>query len=330
MPDPIAEHGATAGAGLAPQPVGMDPGRQAAPPPDVDAERTEFGTEARSQFRMVLRRFVRHKLAMVSAFVLIVATLFAFLVPVFNGQKYDEQSRDRSAEPSSEHWFGTDQLGRDVFTRVMRGTTKTMQVGVLAAVFATAVGVIVGALAGYYRGWIDALLMRITDLFLSIPLIAVLIVAANRFRSEDRGFLQIAFIIAAFAWMYQARLTRSEFLALREREFVQSARALGASDRRIIVRHLLPNAIGAIIVNATLTIATAILIEATLAFLGFGISPPDVSLGSLIDAGSQAARTRWWLFYPPGIWLVLLLLCVNFLGDGLRDAIDPTKERVRA
>jgi peptide/nickel transport system permease protein len=196
--------------------------------------------------------------------------------------------------------------------------------------FSTAVGVLVGAIAGFYRGFVDAALMRFTDLFLVIPDLAVLLVVANHFRGRSGNWLAIALVITAFAWMYQARLTRSEFLALREREFVRSARALGASDVRIIWRHLLPNALGSIIVNATLTVAVAVLTESTLSFLGFGISPPDTSLGRLVSDGVSAAQTRWWLFYAPGLWLVLLLLCVSFLGDGLRDAFDPKQDRVRA
>jgi peptide/nickel transport system permease protein len=267
---------------------------------------------------------------MVALVVLALMVLASVLAPRYYDYRFDQLTPDRSRAPSATHWFGTDELGKDTYAKVMRGATKSLQVGLLVAIFATIVGVVVGALAGFYRGWLDAVLMRITDLFLTIPLLAVLLVVANRFRGQSGNWLSIALVITAFAWMYQARLTRSEFLGLREREFVLSARALGASDARIIVRHLLPNAIGSIIVNATLTVATAILIESTLSFLGFGVAPPDTSLGRLVADGAQAARTRWWLFYTPGFWLVGLLLCVNFIGDGLRDAFDPTQERVRA
>jgi peptide/nickel transport system permease protein len=296
----------------------------------VEEELVEFGVVARSQSRIVLRRFLRHRVAMIALVVLVLMTLAAFLAPHYYKYSYTQLTPDLSKAPSTTHWFGTDELGKDTYAKVMRGATKSLEVGLLVALFSTAVGVLVGAIAGFYRGFVDAALMRFTDLFLVIPDLAVLLVVANHFRGRSGNWLAIALVITAFAWMYQARLTRSEFLALREREFVRSARALGASDVRIIWRHLLPNALGSIIVNATLTVAVAVLTESTLSFLGFGISPPDTSLGRLVSDGVSAAQTRWWLFYAPGLWLVLLLLCVSFLGDGLRDAFDPKQDRVRA
>jgi len=285
--------------------------------------------DARGQVRLVAGRFFRHRVAMVALVVLFVLAVASLFGSSLAGYDYDELTPDRSEAPSGEHWFGTDELGRDVFAKTMRGAEKSLQVGLLVALFSTLVGVTIGALAGYYRGLLDALLMRLTDLFLTIPALAVLLVLANRFRGQSGNWISIALVIAAFAWMYQARLTRSEFLALRERDFVEAARALGASDRRIMLRHLLPNAMGTIIVNATLTVAAAILIESALSFLGFGIAPPDTSLGQLVADGAQAARTRWWLFYLPGLWLVAILLCVNFIGDGLRDAFDPRQGQAR-
>jgi len=296
----------------------------------IDTELAEFETErARSHTRVVAARFLRHRVATVALIVLVLMALASFFAPKYYSFDPNERTGALSEGPSSTHWFGTDNLGKDTYAQVARGTTKSMQIGLLVAIVATMLGVAVGAIAGLYGGWIDALLMRITDLFLVIPLLAVLIVLANRYRGDSGNWKEIAFVIAMFAWMYQARITRSELLALREREFVKAARALGASDRRIVFRHLLPNAAGAIIVNATLVVATAILIEGTLSFLGFGVTPPDISLGSLIDEGAEAARTRWWLFYLPGLWLVTILLCVNFVGDGLHDAIDPSQDRVR-
>jgi ABC-type dipeptide/oligopeptide/nickel transport system permease subunit len=335
MPDPIHEHPDTdfvqeAGPGI--QPMGFerrDMGGESAL--DMPSEElTEFGVKARSQTRMVAGRFFRHRAAMVSLVVLLLMTAAAFLAPRYYQYSYTELTSAHSASPSASHWFGTDELGRDTFAKTMRGSTKSLEVGLLVAIFATLAGVIVGALAGFYGGWLDSALMRITDLFLTIPALAVLLVVANRFRGQSGNWLSIALVITAFAWMYQARLTRSEFLTLREREFVQAARALGASDKRIMLRHLIPNSIGSITVNATLTVAAAILTESALSFLGFGVAPPDTSLGRLVSDGAQAAQTRPWLFYAPGVWLVIILLCVNFMGDGLRDAFDPTQERVRA
>jgi peptide/nickel transport system permease protein len=248
----------------------------------------------------------------------------------FYAWEYGERSPERSVAPSLDHWFGTDELGRDTFASVLHGAQKSVQIGLLVAVVSTFIGVLVGSLAGYYRGWVDALLMRVTDLFLTVPVLVVLLVVSNRYRGQSDNWLSLALIITFFFWMYQARLVRGEFLSLREREFVEASRAVGASNFRIILRHLLPNAVGSIIVNSTLTVAAAILTESALSFLGFGVAPPDTSLGQLVADGAQAARTRWWLFYMPGMWLILLLLCVNFVGDGLRDAFDPRQKRVRA
>ena len=299
-------------------------------PDELNQELTEFGFKARSQPRMVLGRFLRHKLAMASLIVLVIFTLLAVLTPRFYPYSYTELTEDLSQPPSTSHWFGTDALGHDTFAQTMRGSLKSLQVGFLVAIFATVVGVLVGAFAGYRRGWVDQALMRITDLFLTIPSLAVLLVVANRFRTSGGSWFTIALVIAGFAWMYQARLTRSEFLALREREFVQASRAIGANDRWIMWRHMIPNSLGSIIVNATLTVAVAILTESTLSFLGFGVQPPETSLGVLVADGTGAASTRWWLFYMPGLWLITLLLAVNFVGDGLRDAFDPRQDRVRA
>jgi peptide/nickel transport system permease protein len=311
-----------AAAAVAPQPGAL-------PPAGAGDEPPELAGAAGSQAGLVVRRFVRHRLAMAALALLVLMVLAALLAPLYYDYTYEDFTDARSSAPSSAHWFGTDEIGKDTYAKVMRGATKSLQVGVLAAAVTTLVGVVFGALAGYYRGWIDAVLMRVTDLFLTIPSLAVLLVVANRFRDDRGNWLALALVIAGFAWMYQARLTRSEFLHLREREFVQASRALGASDARIIVRHMLPNALGSIIVNATLTVGLAILTEATLSFLGFGVAPPDTSLGKLVEEGAGAARTRWWLFYLPGGWLVVLLLCVNFVGDGLRDAFDPRRERER-
>ena len=310
-------------ADLAPPPVGT-------PDPVVGQELTEFGTEAQGQWRRIARRFVRHRLAMVSLVILVVLMVASFLGETLARYRYDELTPDLSQSPSWSHWFGTDNIGHDTFAQVLRGARRSLLVALLVASIATTFGAVVGALAGYYRGIIDQALMRFTDLFLTIPTLAVLLVMASRYRGESGNWLAISFVIAAFAWMPLARVVRGLFLSLREREFVEAARALGANDRRIILRHLLPNSLGPIIVNATLLIGIAIVTETALSFLGFGIAPPDTSLGRLVAEGSTASRTRWWLFYMPGLYLVLISLCINFVGDGLRDAIDPQQKRVRA
>ena len=312
-------------ADLAPAPVGTP--QSAAATSDA---MVEFGVEAEAQWRRVLRRFLRHKLAVASLMVLVLLVVASFLGETLARYRYDEYTDDLSSGPSLSHWFGTNAIGQDTFAQVLRGARRSLLVAFLVAAVSTSFGTLVGALAGYYRGWIDTVLMRLTDLFLTIPTLAVLLVVASRFRGRSGNWVAIALVIAGLAWMYLARLVRGIFLSLREREFVDAARALGASDRRIILRHLLPNALGPIVVNATLLVAAAIGIETALSFLGFGIAPPDTSLGKLVSDGATAARTRWWLFYTPGLYLVLISLCINFVGDGLRDAIDPTTSRVRA
>ncbi|MGH9151048.1 MAG: ABC transporter permease [Acidimicrobiales bacterium] len=310
-------------ADLAPAPVGV-------PQPPLGDHLDEFGVEAESQWRRILRRFLRHRLAVASLAVLATLMVASFLGETLARYRYDELTPDLSQPPSLDHWFGTDSIGHDTFAQVLRGARRSLLVALLVALMSTTAGTVVGALAGYYRGILDAALMRFTDLFLTIPTLAVLLVVASRYRGESGNWLAISFVIAAFAWMPLARVVRGMFLSLREREFVEAARALGASDARIVLRHLLPNSLAPIIVNATLLVAAAILIETALSFLGFGIAPPDTSLGRLVAEGSVAARTRWWLFYLPGLYLVLISLCINFVGDGLRDAIDPRGARVRA
>ena len=198
----------------------------------------------------------------------------------------------------------------------------------MVAGLSTVIGTAIGAIAGYFGGWGDNLLMRITDLFLTLPTLAVLLVAAAYLGQGDP--LRVAIILALLFWTPLARIVRGIFLSLREKEYVEAAKALGSPDRRIIIRHMLPNTLGPIIVNATLLIAAAILVEAALSFLGFGIQPPTPALGKLIADGQSEGLKLWWLVTFPGLVIVLIALCINFIGDGLRDALDPTQRRVRA
>ncbi|MGH8974025.1 MAG: ABC transporter permease [Acidimicrobiia bacterium] len=318
---------------IVPVPGGFVPPVQPSGGSAPAAELVEFGVAVRSQWRLVLSRFVRHRLAVASLAVLLLLVVVAFLGETLSGYDFREPpARDASLSegPSAEHWFGTDAIGIDVFSQVQRGAQRSIEVGFLVALFSTSLGSVVGAVAGYYRGWLDAVLMRLTDLFLTLPTLAVLLVVANRYRGSEANWLVLVFVISGLAWMPLARLVRGVALSLREREFVEAARAVGASDTRIIFRHILPNCLGPIIVNGTLVVAGAILTETALSYLSFGIQPPDISLGNLIQTGVQAANTRWWLFYPPGLFLLLFCLAVNFVGDGLRDAFDPQQSRVRA
>jgi len=298
------------------------------PQPKPGDER-EFTVEARAQWKTILRRFRHHKLAMIASVVLILLTLWAFITPLFWKYGYaDINTKMKSLPPSWDHPFGTDDLGKDVFARVMRGTQRSLEIAVIVAILASVVGVTVGALAGYYGGWIDAILMRMTDLVLILPLLIIVgVVSAGL---PGAPWYAIPLMLGLFSWPLMARITRGEFLSLREKEFVEAARAVGSPNRRIIFKHILPNLAGPIIVNATLTVAGAILIETALSFLGLGIREPEVSLGLLINKYKNSFDTRPWLFWFPSIAIVLICLSVNFIGDGLRDAFDPKQNRVRS
>jgi len=290
----------------------------------------EFTVAARSQRSMVARRFIRHRLAAASLVVLV----FVILLSLVGGRlwKYD-YSRTYSdfpinGGPSLDHPLGTDSVGHDLFAQVLRGAQKSVQIMLLVAIVSTTIGIVIGAVAGYYRGFIDAILMRLIDLILTIPLLVI--AAVLSVRASKSGSFALALVLGALVWTTLARIVRAEVLSLREKEFVEAARALGASDRRIIFKHLLPNVTGSIIVSSTLTMATAILLETALSFLGLGIKSPETSLGKLVSDGATAAQTRPWLFYGPGFFIIVIVLCVNFIGDGLRDAFDPKQTRVRA
>ncbi len=327
----------TDGAKEIPQAIGMpnDPMIIAA---DVTlAYESGLNIEARSQWGYVWRRFLRHKLAMASAAVLAVIFLLAIFAPQVAPYRYDEIDLEALYSPPhfetwnllspKNHLFGTDLLGRDYFSRVIYGIRTSVWVALVVAGLSTVIGTAIGAIAGYFGGVSDNLLMRITDLFLTLPTLAVLLVAAAYLGQGDP--LRVAIILALLFWTPLARIVRGIFLSLREKEYVEAAKALGSPDRRIIIRHMLPNTLGPIIVNATLLIATAILVEAALSFLGFGIQPPTPALGKLIDDGQSEGLKLWWLVTFPGLVIVLIALCINFIGDGLRDALDPTQRRVR-
>jgi len=290
----------------------------------------EFTIAARTQTQMVLRRFLAHKLAVGSLVVFLIVVVASLIGGRFWRYGYADITPEFSSPPSLKHPMGTDSIGHDSMAQILRGAQKSVQVALMVAFLATSFGALIGALAGYYRSWTDSALMRFTDLVLTIPAIALLAVLAANVSETAGNWFFIGLVLALLQWTYIARVVRGQFLSLREKEFVEAARALGASDARIMFRHLLPNATGSIIVNATITVAVAILLETALSYIGLGIRPPDTSLGLLVSAGQQAATTRPWLFWFPGIFIVIIALTVNFIGDGLRDAFDPTQTRVRA
>jgi ABC-type dipeptide/oligopeptide/nickel transport system permease subunit len=302
--------------------------------PDVlEASAYESGleVEARSHWAYARKRFFRHRLAMGSLVVLIIVLAAGFAAERVAPYAFDDIDLNNIAAPPTtedKHYFGTDQLGRDYFSRVLYGIQTSARVAFIVAFLSTVIGVIVGALAGYFGGWLDNLLMRVTDLFLTLPGLAVLLVA-SAYLGQGSPY-RVAVILALLFWTVLARIVRDTFLSLREKEYVEAAKAAGGSDFRIMLRHILPNSLGPIIVNATLTVAAAILVEAALSFLGFGIQPPTQALGKLISDGQSEMLTAWWLVTFPGLVIVLIVLCVNFIGDGLRDALDPTQRRIRA
>jgi peptide/nickel transport system permease protein len=312
------------------------------PPAPEDAalhafeEAEGMAVEPVTQWKLFRTRFVRHRLAMMAAIALtliVLLVVFADLVPGLKSpftQFEDENGRALNLlAPRGDFLFGTDILGRDVMARVVYGGRTSLVVAGLTGLLVATIGTVVGAVSGYYGGWIDQALMRFTDLILSLPLLPVAIVAANFLRSLWRGkeALALALLLGLLLWGALARIVRAEFLSLREKEFVEAARAAGARDRRIIFRHILPNAMGPIIVNTTLTIGGAIILEAALSFLGFGVVPPTPAWGQMAADGGRAAVSSgaYWLVLFPSAALILTVLSVNFLGDGLRDALDPTQ-----
>jgi peptide/nickel transport system permease protein len=346
---PASAHGHAGSMALPEEPPGPhqpEMAMTAAPPGDlVLGEDAGVEPKARSQWAYARLRFFRHRMAVVSLVVLAAISLVAVFanqvapydydyVPFTDPEAIAENPNilleSITAPPTLEgkHLFGTDNLGRDYLSRVIFGLRTSLWVALIVALISTTIGTTIGAVAGYYGGVVDNLLMRFTDLVLTLPGLAVLLTAAAFWGTGSP--LKVAIILAFLFWTGIARIVRGVFLSLREKEYVEAAKASGASDARIILRHMLPNSLGPIIVNTTLVVAAAILVEAALSFLGFGIQPPDPALGKLIADGQSEGTELWWLITFPGLVIVLIALCINFIGDGLRDALDPTQRRVRA
>ncbi len=295
-----------------------------------DDDTQGMSDDTRGQLATVARRFIHDPQAVIGLVLFFGLAIAAILTGLFWKYSYTTITNTLNAPPSLSHPFGTNTIGGDMFAQVMRGTLQDIEIALLVALMATVLGALVGAVSGFYGGRVDSALMRFVDLILVIPVLVILIVLANIVAKQADNWFWLAIIIGAVSWTYIARLVRADFLTLREREFVEASRALGASDSRLILRHMLPNALGPIIVNATITVALAISLESTLSFLGLGIQPPAISLGLLIDQGQDSATTEWWLFVFPVVFLMVLILSVFFIGDGLREAFDPKKNRVRA
>lgn len=275
----------------------------------------------RSPGSIARERFRRSKLAIFGLVIIVVmtlATLFANVVAPYGENEID--LFNITAQPSAAHLLGTDELGRDELSRLLYGGRISLSVGVGAALISTLLGIIVGAIAGYYGGWIDTLLMRFVDLMLAFPAIFLLLIL---FAMYGSSVLSVVVFLGVFSWMWLARVIRGEFMSLKQRDFVEAARAIGVPDGAIIRRHLLPNVMAAIIVSATLNIAYAMLAEATLSFLGFGVPPETPTWGNMLNAARPNYVMVPLLAIAPGLTLTFAVLAINFVGDGLRDAFDP-------
>jgi peptide/nickel transport system permease protein len=304
--------------------------------------------EGLSQGQIVIRRFVHHRGAIAGSLAILLVALLAFtsigVGPIPGWWKYDHFSPNEVINPggaptlSMPTWlggsgfaigdapFGQDEIGRDTFARTMKGIQTSLVVMFIIGFLSALFGILIGAFAGFYRGWVDQSLMRFTDLIITFPVLVIGAVLGKL--AGQGGTFALAVVLGAIAWTGMARLVRGDFLSLREREFVDAARVAGASNFRIIRKHMLPNAMGVIIVNTTLLMSAAVLLEAALSFLGFGVRAPDVSLGLMISQYQSAFTTRPWLFWWPGLFIIIIALSINFIGDGLRDAFDPRQKRI--
>ena len=282
-----------------------------------------------SRRTLVMRRFLRSKSAVVSLTLLVLLFIGCYALPPLLPYSYtDLDYYALQQPPSTDHWFGTNALGQDLLAQILRGMQKSMLIGVCVAFISTIIAATVGSIAGYFRGWRDRTLMWIVDLLLVVPSFILIAIVTPRLSQSDRVFWLIV-LLSVFSWMISSRIVRGMTMSLREREFVVAARYMGVSNWRIIVRHVLPNVASILIIDTALNVGIAILAETGLSFLGFGIQPPDVSLGTLIADGTKSATTFPWVFLFPAGVLVLIVLCANLVGDGLRDALDPGSRALR-
>lgn len=311
---------------------------------EVEDAKLTASRKSYSQNQLIRRRFFSHVPAMVSLVVLTFITLLAFtsvgygIIPgwwqhpfrlpqgaelVNNGQP----TMFQDGQIFGPHPFGQDSLPRDIFARVMRGTQQSLIIGVVVALISSVIGIAIGAVAGYFRGKVESVLMTLTDFVIVVPLLVIAAILGSFVSDMPFAPFPLAIVLGLALWTGTARLVRAEVLSLREKEYVSAAMAMGASPWRIIFKHMLPNSIGVIIVSASFTVASVILTESVLSYLGMGVQPPEVSLGMLISQGESAINTRPHLFWIPGIFILVIVLCVNFIGDGLRDAFDPRQQR---
>ena len=276
-----------------------------------------------SNLRMVIKRFRKHKLAVASFYFLCIITILAILAPIIAPYDPNKVTTSFGKPPSAEHLLGTDQIGRDMFSRLLYATRISLFVGFAVTIISTVIGVVLGLISGYFGGWIDILIMRITDTIMSFPYILLVLVAAAIF---EPGLWNIILILGFVDWPAVARLVRGNVLSLRETNFVKGDVVAGMPRQYILLSEILPNTIGPVLVNATSVFAISILDEAALSFLGMGVQPPTASLGNILNGAESITilTSKFWLWIPAGVIIILLVLSINFVGDALRDAIDPT------
>jgi peptide/nickel transport system permease protein len=279
--------------------------------------------EFASRRTLVLRRFLRRRSAVASLLVLLVLFVGCYTVPSLLPYSYTDLDFNALLQPpNARHWLGTNALGQDLLAQTLRGMQKSMLIAVCVAVISTCIAATVGSISGYFGGWRDKALMWFVDLMLVVPAFLLIMILTPRTKSSG-NVLVLVLLLSGFGWMVSSRMIRGMTMSLREREFVRAARYMGVPSRRIITHHVVPNVASILIIDTALNVAVAILAETGLSFLGFGIQPPDVSLGTLIADGTQSATTFPWVFLFPAGVLVLILVCANITGDGLRNALDP-------
>lgn len=300
------------------------------------ADLTAQTVRERTMRSIIWNQFRRHTMAMVGTVVLFVLILGSLSISVLSPYSPEKSSmRERREAPSLVHPMGTDTLGRDVLTRIMYGGRISLSIGLMATVLGVTIGTVIGSLSGYYGGAVDNVLMRFTDLFISLPRIFMLIIMSLLLRTYDIPLLSrnggiggIVLILGLLSWTGVARLVRGQFLGLKNKEFVEAARTLGIGNLRIVFRHILPNTATPIIVAATLLVAGSIISESGLSFLGFGVQPPTPTWGNMLNAAQDEMRKgNWWMAFFPGLMIFLTVIAINYIGDGLRDALDPRKLR---
>jgi peptide/nickel transport system permease protein len=280
-----------------------------------------------SRRTLVLRRFLRNKPAVTSIAILVLLFVGCYALPPLLPHSYSDLDFFALQQPpSADHWFGTNALGQDLLAQTLRGMQKSMLIGVCVALISTVIAATVGTIAGYFGGWRDRTLMWVVDLMLVVPSFLLITIVVQRTKGD---IFWMILLLSLFSWMISSRIVRGMTMSLREREFVVAARYMGVRDTRNIIRHILPNVASIIIIDTALNVGIAILAETGLSYLGFGVQPPDVSLGTLIASGTPSATTFPWLFLFPAGVLVLIIFCANLVGDGLRDALDPGSQALR-